>query len=375
MGTWRRRWQRCGRPRPEGVRWRLSPPCSPTVNAFWLAVVMPISRPADAGSSPVASSNRGEAPQAALEREIAEELGVEIEVGDLLDSTTSIVDGVAINLSCYFVRAVGDAPQFSTDHDELAWCQLRSPDVARLGRARPARRPQARLLRPTADRCRSIDACREELREERRSVEGPRTSATLEAWLSSDAQRSNPTPTRPSPGWSDAVRGSSRPVAGTEGEVVGLIDRLVYRSGGEWQPAVVARGRARQLGSAARRLRWTDVARKRVRAGADRDRVAARPVQRAGHRQHRLPEGGGAVAEGNCGDQRPARPGRRVRSADLADLARQGCQLRQSWPAIRSWLPSWRGSAPNTTLAEFLVTYRLAPSAIPCSSIGRASDC
>jgi len=63
----------------------------------------------------------GETPDAALAREIAEELGVEIEVGDLLDSTSSIVDGVEITLSCYFVRVVSETPQFSTDHDELGW--------------------------------------------------------------------------------------------------------------------------------------------------------------------------------------------------------------------------------------------------------------
>ena len=63
----------------------------------------------------------GETPDAALAREIAEELGVEIEVGDLLDRTTSIVDGVEITLSCYFVRVVSETPQFSTDHDELGW--------------------------------------------------------------------------------------------------------------------------------------------------------------------------------------------------------------------------------------------------------------
>ena len=63
----------------------------------------------------------GETPDAALAREIEEELGVEIEVGDLLDRTTSIVDGVEITLSCYFVRVVSETPQFSTDHDELGW--------------------------------------------------------------------------------------------------------------------------------------------------------------------------------------------------------------------------------------------------------------
>ncbi|HEY3547978.1 MAG TPA: (deoxy)nucleoside triphosphate pyrophosphohydrolase [Propionicimonas sp.] len=63
----------------------------------------------------------GEAPDAALVREIEEELGVEIEVGDLLDSTTTIVDGREITLSCYFVQPVAESPQFSTDHDELGW--------------------------------------------------------------------------------------------------------------------------------------------------------------------------------------------------------------------------------------------------------------
>lgn len=63
----------------------------------------------------------GEAPEAALVREIAEELGVEIEVGGLLDSTTTVVDGTEITLSCYFVQPVSESPQFSTDHDELGW--------------------------------------------------------------------------------------------------------------------------------------------------------------------------------------------------------------------------------------------------------------
>ena len=63
----------------------------------------------------------GESPEAALEREIAEELGIEIEVGELLDRTTTVTDGEPITLSCYFVRTVDDAPQSSTDHDELAW--------------------------------------------------------------------------------------------------------------------------------------------------------------------------------------------------------------------------------------------------------------
>jgi 8-oxo-dGTP diphosphatase len=62
-----------------------------------------------------------EAPEAALVREIHEELGVDIEVGELFDRTTTIVDGTEITLSCYFVQPVSENPQFSTDHDELGW--------------------------------------------------------------------------------------------------------------------------------------------------------------------------------------------------------------------------------------------------------------
>jgi 8-oxo-dGTP diphosphatase len=63
----------------------------------------------------------GESPEAALEREIAEELGIEIEVGELLDRSTTVIDGASITLSSYFVRPVDEPPQSSTDHDELAW--------------------------------------------------------------------------------------------------------------------------------------------------------------------------------------------------------------------------------------------------------------
>lgn len=65
----------------------------------------------------------GEAATAALEREIAEEFGVDIEVGELMDRSTTIADGTPITLSCYFVRPVEEGPRFSTDHDELGWFQ------------------------------------------------------------------------------------------------------------------------------------------------------------------------------------------------------------------------------------------------------------
>jgi 8-oxo-dGTP diphosphatase len=71
----------------------------------------------------------GESPEAALAREIAEELGVRIHVGALLDRTvTARAGGRAIDLACFDCRLDGDAPVASTDHDELRWMP-----VGRLG--------------------------------------------------------------------------------------------------------------------------------------------------------------------------------------------------------------------------------------------------
>ncbi|MDR6969855.1 (deoxy)nucleoside triphosphate pyrophosphohydrolase [Leifsonia shinshuensis] len=67
----------------------------------------------------------GETPEAALEREIAEELGVRIHVGALLDRTvTTRAQGRPIDLACYACGLDGDVPVASTDHDELRWVAL-----------------------------------------------------------------------------------------------------------------------------------------------------------------------------------------------------------------------------------------------------------
>ena len=64
----------------------------------------------------------GESPDAALAREIGEELGVRIRVGALLDRTVTVRrDGRAIDLACYDCRLDGATPVASTDHDELRW--------------------------------------------------------------------------------------------------------------------------------------------------------------------------------------------------------------------------------------------------------------
>jgi 8-oxo-dGTP diphosphatase len=63
----------------------------------------------------------GESPEAALAREIREELGVEIEVGPLLNRASTAVGELVIDLSCYAARPIGGLPTSSTDHDELRW--------------------------------------------------------------------------------------------------------------------------------------------------------------------------------------------------------------------------------------------------------------
>ena len=66
----------------------------------------------------------GETPEAALAREIREELGVEVTVGALVDRSEVPVGERVIDLACYRADPVGPLPTTSTDHDELRWVPL-----------------------------------------------------------------------------------------------------------------------------------------------------------------------------------------------------------------------------------------------------------
>lgn len=65
----------------------------------------------------------GETPEDALAREITEELGITVSVGELVRTSEIWVAERSrhVTLSCFFVTAIGDLPTQSTDHDEMRW--------------------------------------------------------------------------------------------------------------------------------------------------------------------------------------------------------------------------------------------------------------
>ncbi|KAA0919847.1 (deoxy)nucleoside triphosphate pyrophosphohydrolase [Dietzia sp. ANT_WB102] len=65
----------------------------------------------------------GETPATALVREIHEELGISISVGELVDRTVTTVDHLEIDLACYIVSSK-ELPFRSTDHDQLRWVSI-----------------------------------------------------------------------------------------------------------------------------------------------------------------------------------------------------------------------------------------------------------
>lgn len=64
-----------------------------------------------------------ETPEAALVREIQEELGISISVDNCIDRSVTPVGDNNIDLACYLVTSA-DVPTRSTDHDELRWVPL-----------------------------------------------------------------------------------------------------------------------------------------------------------------------------------------------------------------------------------------------------------
>lgn len=65
-----------------------------------------------------------EEPDTALQRELREELNVDISVGPLIDQSISTVGSSQIELSCYLASFGVDDPVESTDHDAFQWVPL-----------------------------------------------------------------------------------------------------------------------------------------------------------------------------------------------------------------------------------------------------------
>lgn len=64
----------------------------------------------------------GEEPRACLRREIAEELGCEVEVGGLVADSTHAYPELTVRLRTYEARVVAGAPR-AREHERLAWVE------------------------------------------------------------------------------------------------------------------------------------------------------------------------------------------------------------------------------------------------------------
>lgn len=87
---------------------------------------------------------RDERPEVALARELHEELGIDVVVGERIERSATTVGGTDIDLATYRIQWLSDKPLASSDHDELRW--LSPAELTDVPWAEPDL-PTVRLLR------------------------------------------------------------------------------------------------------------------------------------------------------------------------------------------------------------------------------------
>ena len=88
----------------------------------------------------------GESLQAAIIREIQEELSVEIRVVRQFDRSSTVVGDKEIDLVCFSCELVDEKPVASTDHSELRW--VKESEISKLDWAEPDLPAVKKLLIP-----------------------------------------------------------------------------------------------------------------------------------------------------------------------------------------------------------------------------------
>lgn len=86
---------------------------------------------------------KGESPAAALKREITEELGCTVEVGEEITTTSHEYEFGIVTLTTFFCSLIGGTPR-TNEHAAIAW--LRPMDLATIEWA-PADIPAVELIR------------------------------------------------------------------------------------------------------------------------------------------------------------------------------------------------------------------------------------
>jgi 8-oxo-dGTP diphosphatase len=85
----------------------------------------------------------GEDPRAALARELSEELGIVVKVGEKFDAVVEWSDGVVRIQLSGFLCEIEEGTAESLEHDEIRWCERECAKNLLLG-LRPFKEPVAR---------------------------------------------------------------------------------------------------------------------------------------------------------------------------------------------------------------------------------------